>query len=204
VRTRRHLEGWATTLQMPQRGLRLERSRPQVGGEPSAHRQRQTSARDSRSGKSVGRPLQLSRVVGVATYRSCTWPGASMGTNLYRHRPEAANLSGLSCHSETCRSMLSAHIASFLSSSARSSKRHRSGYTVFIMSTTSTAELRTFYRFSNPTTKLAIRPINSPSKPPVTSRAMIWPPPGSVMGMAMKTPIVSVLLKRPSPVSVLR
>jgi hypothetical protein len=37
-----------------------------------------------------------------------------MDTNLYRHRPEAANLSGLSCHSETCRSMLSAHIASFL------------------------------------------------------------------------------------------
>ena len=41
-------------------------------------------------------------------------------------------------------------------------------------------------------------------KAPVTSRAMIWPPPGSVMGMAMKTPIVSMLLKRPSPVSVLR
>src|SRR5258708_5108080 len=72
---------------MPQGGLRLERSRPQVGGEPSAHRQRQTSARDSRSDKSVGRPLQLSRVVGVATYRSCTWPGASMGTNLYPRLP---------------------------------------------------------------------------------------------------------------------
>src|SRR5207248_11231414 len=37
-----------------------------VGGEPPAHRQRQTSARDNRSGKSVGRPLQLSRVVGAA------------------------------------------------------------------------------------------------------------------------------------------
>src|SRR5436190_12599946 len=64
---------------MPQRGLRPERSRPQAGGEPSAHRQQPTSARDSRSGKSVGRPLQSSRVVGVAPYRSCIWPGASMG-----------------------------------------------------------------------------------------------------------------------------
>src|SRR5260370_30483090 len=65
---------------MPQCGLRAERSRPEVGGEPSAHRQRQTSAHDSRSGKSAGRSLQLNRVVAVAPYRSCTWPGASMGT----------------------------------------------------------------------------------------------------------------------------
>ena len=78
------------------------------------------------------------------------------------------------------------------------------GYTVFIMSTTSNAELQTFYRFSNPTTKSPKRPINSPSKLPVTSRAIIWPPSGSVMRLAMKTPIVSMLLKRPSPVSVLQ
>jgi hypothetical protein len=44
----------------------------------------------------------------------------------------------------------------------------------------------------------------TPRRRPVTSCAMIRPPPGSVMGMAMKTRIVSMLLKRPSPVSVLR
>jgi len=78
---------------MPSGGLGLERSLPRVAGEPSAHRQRQTSARDSRSGKSVGRPLQLSRVVGVATYRSCTWPGAFMALNVPANLAQSCPLS---------------------------------------------------------------------------------------------------------------